>query len=249
MPAPRMGFVQDNLTADSSGYQLRMLGPVMVLYGGTSLVTSLDLRALEANLGAKVIFRTFDVTAELPNAWDTATGTARTANGAWPESLDVSAKTAQMLIQGSVFTNLTTGTAAKAVQARLWTQVRGAGWMVARQRIVLTPGTNIIVPVGNPFACSGVTGLMFGFVFNGVGGTIANPSCVWRSFDSGDPRQPGAWSSSLATLTNVTTDVTVNSGNCAITTTDKIMAQPGFQYSTSGTNPNGTVDIIVAAKK
>lgn len=154
-----------------------------------------------------------------------------------------------MFVQTAIFTALTTGTMSKTAWARLWSTVRDAGWIVARQRVQLMPSSgNVIVPIGQPFPAAGVKDLMFGFVFSGVSGTISSPACVWRSFDSGDPRTPNAWSSPLTTLSNVTTDTSVNSGTLSVTTTGKIMAQPGFKYATSGTDPNGVADIIVAAK-
>lgn len=246
---PSLGYVEDSLIADSSDYKLRMTGPWMLLYGGTSFVASVDLRAIEANAGVKIGWRTAAVRSDVPDAWE-ALGTQRTTNGSHPESFDTSAKTGQLFVQGAVFTALTTGAVSKNVYGRFWSSVKGAGWVVARQRILLRPSSSaLVIPIGKPFNCTGVTGLMFGFVFNGISGTIDNPACVWRSFATGDPQQPGTWSSSLATLTDVTADSVVNSGNCPIVTADKLMGQAGFKYLTAGVDPNGTVDVIVAAKQ
>jgi hypothetical protein len=90
---------------------------------------------------------------------------------------------------------------------------------------------------------------MVGVIFQRVTGTIDNPSVVWRSFDSGDPRQPNAWSALLVTLADVTADGPVNSGTLSINTAGKIMAQAGFRYSTAGTDPSAAVDVVVAAKQ
>jgi hypothetical protein len=244
----KLGFVEKQIVGDSSDYRLRVVGPWMVLFGGSVLGTSLDLRALETNLGVKVGWRTAAVQTDQPDAWESL-GTARTANGTHLEAFDTSGKTSQLFVQAAIVTALTSGATPKTAWSRLWTTVRDAGWIVGRQRIQIQPSSgNIIVPIGQPFPSAGVSALLFGFVFTGVSGTISSPACVWRSFDSGDPRMPNAWSSALTTLSNVTTDSNVNSGTLSITTTGKIMAQPGFKYSTSGTDPNGVVDVVVAAK-
>ena len=157
---------------------------------------------------------------------------------------------ALMAVTGSLDNSkLTTGTVAKSAWARLWTVERGAGWLVARQKVTLFSSSTVVtVPLGDPFVCAGVTKLMFGLRFIGVSGTIVAPTCVWRSFDTGDPRQPGAWSASLATLANVTADTSVNSGSLTVSTAGKMLAQGGLKYSTSGTDPGAQAEIVVAAK-
>jgi hypothetical protein len=248
MCLPTIASVEGQLVAESTTYQPKLLGPWMLLYGGSSFVASVDLQAIEASFGAKLVYRTAAVTAAGPDSWGTPTSAFTTA-GPHANSFDVSTTTDQLLIQAAVAPGLTAGTTPKTAFGRLWCSVKGGGVVVARQKFVLTPSSgNLILPIGTPFPCAGVTGLMFAFLFTGVSGTIASPACVWRSFDSGDPQKPGAWSAALTTLANVTTDTAANSGSLAVTTTDKLMAQAGFKYSTSGTDPNATVDVIVAAK-
>lgn len=228
-------------------YKLRYTGPWMLLYGGSNLDTTLDLRALETNLGVKVGWRTAAVSEDDPDPWETLLA-ERTTNGSHPEAASLSGKTSQLLVQGSVWGTLTTGTTPKTAWSRLWTSVRGAGWVVARQRILLTPSSGRLrVPVGQPFPCAGVTGLMFGIMYTGVSGTIDDPTPLWRSFETGDARMPGSWTA-LTAMADVTGDTKVNSGNNAVTTTGKLMAQAGFEWATTGTNPNGVAEILVAAK-
>lgn len=243
-----VGYVEQQVVGDASGYRLRATGPWMVMFGGSHFDTTLDLRALETNLGAKIGWRCAPVHSDASDGWETL-GTERTTNASHPEAFDLSSKTSHLLIQGGVFTQLTTGAVAKSAWARLWTAVRGAGWLVARQKVVLFPSSTVVtLPIGEPFACAGVTKLMFAYRFIGVSGTIVAPTCVWRSFDTGDPRQPGAWSGSLATLSNVTADTSVNSGSLTVSTAGKLLAQPGVKFSTSGTDPGAQVEIVVAAK-
>lgn len=248
MCAPKLGKAEDTLIADSANFTLRMTGPWLILFGGSSLDTALDLRQVETNFAAKVGWRTADVFGELPNAWETL-GTQRTTNATHSEQFSLATKTGQMLVQAGVFTALTSAGNPKTAATRLWYSVRDGGWVIARQRVQLTPsGSNVITPIGAPFPCAGVTGLMFALNFTGIAGTIVSPTCLFRPFDSGDPRMPGPWSSTVAALSNVTADGPVNSGNLTTTTAGKMLGQAGFQYSTSGTNPNGAVDILVVAK-
>ena len=220
--------------------------PWMLLFGGASLVTGLDVRALEANGGVRVGWRTADVLGELPNAWQTL-GTQRTTNDKFLETFDVSAQTSSLLVQAAVFAGLTTGTTPKGAFTRLWASVKGAGMVVARQTVELVPSsTAVSVPLGAPFPAAGITGLMAAITFYGVQGTIVAPSFVWRPFTLGDPRFPGSWST-ITTGSNITADGVLNTSG-SITTTSALMAQAGLQYSTSGTTPNGIAEVVVAAK-
>ena len=245
----KIGFVEGDVVADGPNAKPRLFGPWMLLFGGTHLDTTLDIRALEASCGVQVGWRTAPVQSEAPNAWETLL-TSRTADNTYAEAASVSAKTSDLLVQAVVWAGLTTGTAPKTAHVRLWSAVRGAGWVVARQRVQLLPSsTNVILPIGDPFNCPGVTDLMFAVQFVGIQGTIVSPSCEWRSFETADPRKPGAWvSSALHTFSNVTADAGVNSGTLPVTTSGKLMAQAGLRYSTSGSDPNGFADVIVAAK-
>lgn len=183
----------------------------------------------------------------MPDPWETL-GTQRTADDIYPESFDTSTKTSHMWAQAAVFTALVSGGVPKTAFCTLWSAIKGAGWVVARARVpLLASSTAVTLPLGTPFSCSGVTGLMFAIEFSGISGTIEDPALLWRTFDSGDPKRPNAWSS-LSTLADVSSYALRNSGDLAVTTTGKIMAQPGFRYSTSGTNPSGVADILVAAK-
>ena len=245
--APRIAFSGGQITGDTSGYKPAFVGPWMLKYGASYLDTTLELRALEALLGAKITWRTADVLTSMPNAWETPL-TARTANGVYTETVDLSGETDNLWVQPMVLTALTSGTTPKGATSRLWASLQDAGWVVARQRLVLPPSSSdMVLPIGKPFPCAGATGLMFGLVIRGVSGTIVAPTTMWRSFDSGDPDTPNAWAA-LTAGSDVTADGLVNVVD-AITTTNKLMAQAGLKYSTSGTNPYATVDVIVAAKQ
>ncbi len=51
----KVGLVEGEVLGDATtNYRIRMLGPWMVLFGGSHFDTSLDLRALQANLGVKL---------------------------------------------------------------------------------------------------------------------------------------------------------------------------------------------------
>lgn len=80
-----------------------------------------------------------------------------------------------------------------------------------------------------------------------MNGTISPTPC-WRSFDGGDVQRPNAWSA-LTAMTAVTANKIVNTGHQAITTTDKMLAQAGFQFTTSGASPHAVVEIVVAARE
>jgi hypothetical protein len=255
MCVPKMSFVQGQLQAEQTP-RTRLYGDWLLLYGASSLMVSAGLNAIEANFGVQATWRTADVRTDMPNGWQSPYPT--TAGGAWatndsvnPHTFDVStASTTAMFVQAAAITVLTTGTTLKEGFVKLWSAVNTRGFIVARQRVEIMPGLGTdtaIVPVGNPFCCVGLNGLMFGFVFSGVSGTITPTPC-WRPFDSGDVQKPGSWSA-FSSLTNVTSNKVVNSGHNAISTTDKMLAQAGFQFSTSGTNPKAVVDIIVAAKE
>ncbi|MCB9683671.1 MAG: hypothetical protein H6735_01360 [Alphaproteobacteria bacterium] len=239
-------YAEGQVLARANGDVMQFATPWMLLYGGSSLVTGLDVRAAEANAGLRVGWRTADILGERPNAWQTL-GTQRTANNEYLESFDVSAETSSLLVQAAVFAGLTTGTTPKGAFARLWAAQKDGGMVVARQRVELLPSsTTVSIPIGAPFSAVGVTGLMAAIVFYGVQGTIVSPSFVWRPYTIGDNRFPGTWST-ITTGSNITGDGLLNTSG-AITTTSALMAQAGFQYSTSGSTPNGVADVIIAAK-
>lgn len=247
MCKPKVGFVEGEVVCDGASYKPRLFGPWMLLYGAGTLDTTLDVRAIETNAGLKVGWRTATVQEEAPDPWETLL-TERTTNDTFTEAVSVTTKTSQLLLQAVVFGGLTTGTTAKTAHARLWYTLRDAGIVVARQRIQLYPSSSKIVStVGRPFNCAGFTGLMFAVQFVGVQGTVSAPACLWRSFDSGDDRKPGAWSV-LHSFGDVTADGGQNSGTLATTTSGKMMAQAGFRWSTTGTDPNAYVNVLVAGK-
>ncbi|MCB9698684.1 MAG: hypothetical protein H6738_18020 [Alphaproteobacteria bacterium] len=239
-------YAEGQVLARANGDVMQFATPWMLLFGGSSLVTGLDVRGLETNAGVRVGWRTADVLGERPNAWQTL-GTQRTSNDSFLESFDVSAETSSLLVQAAVFAGLTTGTTPKGAFTRLWAAQQDAGMVVARQRVELLPSsTTVSIPIGAPFPCVGVTGLMAAIVFYGVQGTIVAPSFVWRPYTIGDKRFPGSWST-VTTGSNITGDGLLNTSG-SITTSSAIMGQAGLQYSTSGTTPNGVAEVIVAAK-
>lgn len=228
----------------------------MLLYGATDLMTSVGLNALEANFGAQVTWRTADVRTDMPSAWQTpfpaTAGAAFATNDSVnPKRFDVStAAGTAMWVQAAAIAVLTTGTTVKEGLVKLWSSVNSMGFLVAKRRIEILPGLGTdaaIVPVGDPFSCVGVNGLMFAISFYGVNGTVTPTPC-WRAFDGGDIQRPAAWSS-LTTMAAVTANKFVNSGNQTIVTTDKMMAQAGLQFTTSGTSPRIIADVVVAARE
>jgi hypothetical protein len=248
-PGPQpTAFIEENLTANAS-LTLRAVGPWLLLYGGASLMTGLELRALETNYGGQVGWRTATTDTDVPNVWQTLL-TQRTTNDIFPESVDVSAQTDIMWIQGSLWSSLTTGSTPKSALNRLWYSVKGAGWIVGRQRIHLpASSTTDIIPIGAPFNCVGVTGLMYAIIYTNLTATIA-PTGVARMFKTGNPRRPEAWGD-VVSMTSQTSsgDSARDTKSGSLTTTDRVMAQAGLKYSTSGGgNPGGLAEVIVVAK-
>lgn len=246
-------FIEGNLIADNDAdARLRLVGPWMLLYGGTKLAIGLDLQAVEANYGVQVGWRTATTGTDVPNPWQTLL-TARTADGNYPEEVTfgTGVSNGAMWVQGSLWTKLAPGiTAPASALNRLWYSVKGAGWIVARQRVNLTAtSTGDIIPIGAPFNCVGVTGMMFAVVYTNLAATIT-PTGVVRTFKSGNLRRPEGWSDVVTLATqSANADSTRDTGSGAVSTTDRIMTQAGFKWTTSGAGkPGGTAEIIVAAK-
>lgn len=245
-------FVEENLLADSNaGSRLRLVGPWMLLYGGTKLATGLDLQAVDPDYEVQVGWRTATTGTDVPNAWQTLL-TARTAAGNFSEEVTFGSGVSDgaMWVQASLWTKLDASATTPATALnRLWYSVKGAGWIVARQRVNLTASsTGDIIPIGAPFNCVGVTGLMFAVVYTNLAATIT-PTAVVRTFKSGNLRRPEAWSTVAAMSTQSgSTDSTRDTKQGSVSTTDRMMAQAGFKWTTSGATPGGVAEIIVAAK-
>ena len=237
--------INGNLLADASGsFKMRMVGPWMLAAGASDLQTGLDIQAIEAEFQARVRWRTADVDTNFPNAWQND-GTVRSADGGYQQSFDISAEQA-LWVQPGVATKLNTGSNPETMPVRLWATAIGGGFIVGRQRIhIEQDASGVVVPIGNPFAAAGVTGLMWGLIYSGMEGNVTSPTPVWRPYKTGDLTSPEAWESGTAGST-VGTDQRVNMV-MNTTTSDQFMMQAGFKYSSSSTQ-QGTIDILIAAK-
>ena len=240
-------YFEVNMTGESTTHKLQAVGQTLVLFGGSNLDTTLELRAIESNFSGQLWWRSINAFSGLPNAWNKG-ATARTSNGEHPEALDVSSATTMLLVQVGAAAGLTTGSTPAAGLGRVWYAVREGGWLVARERLMLTPSSgNVVRTIGVPFPCARLSGLMFAAHFHGVSGTIVAPTPMYRLFRTGDARTPTAWSAGTSG-SNVTAETYTNSGNVSVATAGYLMAQAGLQVSTSGTDPYSIVDTIVAAK-
>jgi hypothetical protein len=240
-----VSYNEDWVIADSTDYVLRYLTRPLVAYGGTHLDLTVDVQNLGAQGRAKLAFVPYPVLLSRPGAVGTL-GTAISSEDFTKEAFSLSGTTA-LYVRGALYTALNSGTTPEEMFTRLWGSVRGAGWIAARQMLILTPeSSDMVLPIGGPFPGAGVDGLMFGLNFRGVNGTIVAPTTVYRTFDSGDLHFPNTWQT-VAAESNVTADGQVNSSG-SITTTGNQMVQAGLRWSTSGSNPNAIVDVTVAAK-
>ena len=90
---------------------------------------------------------------------------------------------------------------------------------------------------------------MFAVVYTNLTATIA-PTAVVRTFESGNLKRPEAWADVVAMSTQAgSVDSARDTKAGSVTTTDRMLAQAGFKYSTSGGgNPGGFAEVIVAAK-
>ncbi len=85
--------------------------------------------------------------------------------------------------------------------------------------------------------------------YTSISGTVVDPTPVYWTFSTGDVMYPETWTS-MSTGSSITSDSNVNASG-SVTTTAKLLAQAGFRYSTNttGGDPYGIVDILVAAKE
>jgi hypothetical protein len=163
MCAPKLSAAMEQCQAEVAP-RTRVYGDWLLLYGATSLMTSVILNAPETNFGAVVTWRTADVRTEQPNAWQTAfpatPAAAYDTNGAlYPHTFDVSAAAASaMFVQAAVSPVLKSGTAVKESLVRLWASVNSKGFVVARQRIDLQSGLGTDTAVFPSGARSRVSG-------------------------------------------------------------------------------------------
>lgn len=84
--------------------------------------------------------------------------------------------------------------------------------------------------------------------FVDVVGGIGSPDVAWRTFASGNPEYPDTWSVGTNETNASSGNSKVNYDSGSITTTDKMLIQAGFKYSTTGAQ-YGIADIIAVAKK
>ena len=252
-PQP-ISYFESSLDGSGSNKKLRATGPWMLVYGGTAIQVAVELRAVVTGYGCEVRCRFAETDPNEPDAWeDTEVAGPFSTNGAHEDTITLSAITdsdKKMWVQLGLFCGGNLSTAF----ARVWASIPGAGWIVARQRVLMEQDlTDMIVPIGKPFAVADVGGLMFAITYTGVVTGINNPNIAWREFKLGNPDYPDTWDSG-----GLTADVDPGNTKETIQTTDtefvpagSMLVQAGFKYTTDigGTAGYGIADIIVAAKK
>jgi hypothetical protein len=237
-----------NAVADDTSYALRGWTEPMLMYGASSLDLGGHLFGFDTKGQIRWGWRHFPVLTSKPDSsgW-TLDGTAETGDGPADHSISLTTTTDSLWVQAGIFASLSSAGSPEAIQYDMYGTLPGSGWLVARQRLLLRPSASkVVLPIGNPFPCAGVTGMMVGLRFMGISGTITDLATKVRLFKTGDRMYPDAWST-VSAESNVTSDSNVNS-NGSVTSTGAILAQAGLEYSTTGTDPRGAVEAIVAVK-
>lgn len=218
------------------------LGPWMLLYGGGTARTMLQIGQLDGHFRTRIRYRMAAVRTDKPGAWQTG-GALQTSNGTYVEDLTPTVGTnlwIQFGLAGSTPNDAEAGEA--LVEYALNLQDKG-GLVAAGvvQAIPLPSAASI--PVGQPFSANNLAGVMAGFDITGVTGTL-DYALLIRYFD-GDPNEPGAWTV-LDSQTGQTADTLYNTGDKATTPGTKLLAQLGVRFG--GTNPVATIRVVAAAR-
>jgi hypothetical protein len=179
-------------------------------------------------------------------------GTSLAANGQQVSDQSLTGITDKLWVQLSVAKSSTSsGEGFVTIRG----SVVGNGVLVGSRTIDLTGSTlnasaSGVFEVGEPFPAVGLTGLMFGYVFSGVGasGALAG-SAVARTF-KGDPQEPAiTWAGLTGGSFSVAASTSVQRTNSGVltppTTAGTGLVQAGVAFN--GANPQAVVSVVVAA--
>jgi hypothetical protein len=229
--------------------------PWMLAAGGGVARLMAELAQLTGNLTLAPWYRTAAVSTDQPDAW-ASFGTALAANGQEVSDQSLTGITNKLWVQLSLAKSSTSsGEGFVTIRG----SVVGNGVIVGTRTIELAGNTlNAagagVFEVGEPFPAVGLTGLMFGFVFSGIGaGSSLTGSAVARTF-KGDPTEPGSsWTAPTGgtpgAAFSVAASTSVSRVNTSVMTPPSVAgygyAQAGVSFT--GANPQAVVSVVVAA--
>lgn len=251
IPPPR----STQLTAVSTTRVTGMTSPWLLAAGAVTGRLWAELAQLSGNLTLTPQVRFAAVSTDQPEAWATF-GSTLTTNEQKASDSTLTGMVDKLWVQfalGKQSTSVGEGVVS------LQPSVVGNGAVVGARRIelaanVLNASASGVWEVGKPFPAVGLTGLMFGFVFSGIGsvgaltgsavarlykGDASDPSTQWGAPTGGSP---GA-SFSIAASTTVSR---LNTGTMTPPSTSGYsLCQAGVAFN--GANPQASVAVLVAA--
>jgi len=233
-------------TSNVTGFTL----PWILALGESTLRTTMELRAIGGNFGARVGFRTAAVQTTKPSAWSTSTtGTNRSTNGVFVEDIDVSSLiSSAMWLQPRLEVGVTSGSgvaealAAMRIATRRKAVVTGASGLDLQP--VVNSGEDAYIPLGKPTSALDLNAMMFAFSLTGLSGSLSY-SPAFRTFESSAFYAPSAWTD-LATYSSVVADENRNSGVLTVAPGTNGLVQAGLRVK--GTDVRGTLRVVVASR-
>lgn len=237
--------MKGQVTASANNLVTALVLPPVLAYGSDVLRMTAYLRAVTGAFGGEFRYRTYTANPNTPGSW-TSGSTPLTASNEYGEDLSLAAIGAKLWVQGALAVKATTGAAEAFACVQGFT--RSNGELLVSETLQVEPDVNAsnvsYYPVGGLAPALGLTGLMFGLVLSGVGGTFTW-NVAWREIKA-DEANPGAWTDLLGTAATATGNSEWNSGNLPVTpsTTGRVQ----FALKVVATNARATVKVFVAGK-
>jgi hypothetical protein len=221
----------------------------MLAAGGTTARLMNELRAVDGNLTLTPKYRFAAVTTDNPGPW-VDFGATNSANGVAVDDYTMLTPSTSLWIQlGLSKQSTSVGQALLDLQG----SVVGNAVVVGARTLKLPAGDVIssataYYEVGAPFPTVGLTKLMFGYVFSGVGGISLVGGAAGRLI-KGDTKDPNAWAAVIGGSFSITANTStqlLNSGELTpASTAGHLLAQAGIYIT--GPNPQAEISVLVAA--
>jgi hypothetical protein len=223
----------------------------MCAAGGVTGRVMSQLVGRSGNLSLTPRVRFAAVTTDTPDAWADF-GLPQAANGIVVTDTILSTPTNKMWVQFGLGGAAATGVGEGEVTFQSSMVGNGApagATVVSLPAGLINASSTGVYPVGAPIPAVGLTGLMYAYVFSGVGssGALAGGACARLII--GDPKAPSVWSNLTSGAFSVTASTSTQELNSLVlappVVAGALLIQPGIFVT--GSNPQAQISVLVAA--